>query len=280
MNTIISIEEVYQQLEQHSSYISVVELAMILEASVSEVRQRLNELGNCVTRNEHDEWRLVGCLVQKLELSPLSASEIEERDELENTVQEAFYIAGKALKNTVQEAFYIAGKALKVLRDKKLYRETHSSFFVYVKERFDFTRRAADYLISASTVVENLKREQIVLGINVLPTKESQCREIAKLPLEQQSQAWLISVERANGKVPPAKIVKQVVIEIKGQPKMKSKKNKTDGIIRVPGIGFEYVAHLDEETYYLLKSYQERVGTATFNGAIRRLLDAEQQLDR
>ncbi len=265
MNTIISIEEVYQQLEQHSSYISVVELAMILEASVSEVRQRLNELGNCVTRNEHDEWRLVGCLVQKLELSPLSASEIEERDELENTVQEAFYIAGKALK---------------VLRDKKLYRETHSSFFVYVKERFDFTRRAADYLISASTVVENLKREQIVLGINVLPTKESQCREIAKLPLEQQSQAWLISVERANGKVPPAKIVKQVVVEIKGQPKMKSKKNKTDGIIRVPGIGFEYVAHLDEETYYLLKSYQERVGTATFNGAIRRLLDAEQQLDR
>ena len=55
---------------------------------------------------------------------------------------------------------------------------------------------------------------------------------------------------------------------------MKSEPKK-DGIVRVPGIGIEYVAHLDESTYFLLKDYQQQVGSATFNGAIRRLLDEQ-----
>ena len=121
---------------------------MIIGGSVAEVRQRLNELGDRVTRNEQDEWRVVGSSVQKLDLSPLSAYEIEERDELENTVSQAFYVAGMALK---------------VLRDKKLYRETHRTFESYVKERFGFTKAAAYYLISAFEVVNNLKSQQIVI---------------------------------------------------------------------------------------------------------------------
>ena len=121
------------------------------------------------------------------------------------------------------------------------------------------------------------EREQFVLSINVLPTKESQCRELAKLTVEQQPTAWLKSVEKAGNRVPPARIIKDVVKEIRGKPKMKPKMNKTDGIVRVPGIGIEYVAHLEEETYWLLKEYQEKIGTPTFNGAIRRLLDEEKQ---
>ena len=66
----ICVDRVYQELEKQTNYISVVELAMILEANTSEVRQRLNELelGDRVTHNEHDEWRATGDLVQKLEL--------------------------------------------------------------------------------------------------------------------------------------------------------------------------------------------------------------------
>ncbi|MGB7416086.1 MAG: hypothetical protein WA902_17920 [Thermosynechococcaceae cyanobacterium] len=138
----ISINSVYSQLEQQTDYISVVELAMMLEANTSEVRQRLNELGDRVAQNEHDEWCVVGEVVEKLKLSPLSASEIEERNELENTVQQAFFLAGQSLK---------------VLRDRKLYRETHATFESYVRDRFDFTKRKAYYLIDASKVVENLR---------------------------------------------------------------------------------------------------------------------------
>ena len=255
----ISIERVYNQLEQQSGFISVVELAMILESSVAQVRQRLNELGDRVIKNEHDEWRVVSSSAQKLELSSLSAFEIEERDELENTVSQAFYLAGQALKT---------------LRDKKLYRETHSTFESYVKDRFGFTRIAAYYLISAAEVVNNLKCQPMV---NILPTSERQCREVAKLPSHQQSQAWLTSVERANGKVPSGRIVREVINEIKGvKPKMFSQPKK-DGPHLVPGIGIEYVVTLDEETYHLLQAYKEENGVATNNGGIRRLLDEQNQ---
>ena len=204
-----------------------------------------------------------GNLVASSSRSPLSHAEIELKNQLENTVSQAFFIAGQALKE---------------LRDKRLYRETHNSFISYVKDRFDFTRRAADYLISASEVMENLKREQIVFDTNVLPTKESQCREVAKLPPEQQPQGWLTSVEKAGGKVPSARIIRQVVQELREEEaKVINPKNKKDGPVVVPGIGVEYVAVLNEKTHSLLKEYMQRKGKATFNGAIQQLLDEENQ---
>ena len=263
----ISIERVYNQLEKQSGFISAVELTMNIGGSVAEVRQRLNELGDRVTKNEHDEWRVVGEVVRKLELSPLSASEIKERDELENTVSKAFYVAGQALK---------------VLRDKKLYRETHRTFESYTKERFDFSKSGAYYLISAFEVVENLKRPQFVdknEGASILPTNESQCRPIAKLSPDQQRDIWNKAVEKASGKAPSARIVKQIVNELENKPKMKPKPNHVNkpDIINTPGLGIEYVAYLDEETNRLLIEYQEKIGAATKNGAIRRLLDAVNQ---
>ncbi len=81
--------------------------------------------------------------------------------------------------------------SLKQLRDKRLYRSTHNSFKFYVRDRFDFTRRAADYLIASAEVMKNLKREQFVLGTNVLPTRESHCRPLAKLsPQEHCRSLW------------------------------------------------------------------------------------------
>ena len=135
----ISSELVFVQLAKVEDYICIVELAMSLEASVSHVRQRLKELGDRVEHNDKDEWRVIkNVTLERL----LSESEKAERDNLESTVQQAFFVAGQALK---------------LLRNKRLYRETHSTFESYVRDRFDYTRRAADYLILAAQVVENLK---------------------------------------------------------------------------------------------------------------------------
>jgi hypothetical protein len=174
----ISSELVFVQLAQQSSYVCIVELAMMLETSVSEVRHSLKELGDRVEGNDNDEWRVIKNIIPE---RILSESEKAERDDLELTLQQAFFVAGQALRS---------------LRDKRLYRETHTTFESYVRDRFDFTRRAADYLISAAEIVENLKstnsllpsddpnllskREQFVLKTNVLPTKESQCRSLSK----------------------------------------------------------------------------------------------------
>ena len=149
----ISKNQVLAQLNKTVDYICIIELASSLEASVSEVRQSLKSLGDKVENNNRDEWRIAKQITNS---SILSESERAERD---------------ALENTIQQAFYIAGQNLKILRDKRLYRETHNSFNSYVKERFDFSRRAADYLIASADVMENLKREQFVLITNVLQLK-------------------------------------------------------------------------------------------------------------
>ena len=253
----ISENLVFIQLAQVEGYVCIVELAMSLEASVSQVRQRLQDLGDRVERNDRDEWRVTREIVPG---NLLSEAEKAERDNLEHTVQQAFFVAGKALKE---------------LKDKRLYRETHTTFEAYVRDRFDFTKRAAYYLIDAHEVVNNLKSEQFVhsnKSTSILPTKESQCRPLAKLSPERQREIWRTAVEQAKGKVPSARIVKNTVkqnssdLEIETKPKDKE-------IIYKPGTGIDYVVHLDEKTYRLLETYQDRIGTATKNGAIRRLLD-------
>ena len=117
---------------------------------------------------------MVGEVVQKLEQTPLSTLEIEERDRLEKTVQQAFFVAGQVLKE---------------LKNKKLYRETHTTFEKYAEERFGYKKSAAYYLINASEIVNNLKCPQFleeIETIEVLPTRESQCRPMAELSPKQQ----------------------------------------------------------------------------------------------
>ena len=179
------------------------------------------------------------------------------------------------LERTVQQAFFVAGQALKALRDKKLYRETHATFESYIRDRFDFTKRAAYYLIDAHEVVNNLKSEQFVhsnKGTNILPTKESQCRPLAKLSPERQREVWQTAVDKAEGKVPSARIVKGIINRSSSDSDIKVKPKDSEMTYK-SGVGIDYIVHLDEETYKLLESYQGRIGKATKNGAIRSLLD-------
>ena len=161
-------------------------------------------------------------------------------------------------------------------------RETHATFESYVRDceasrrhRFDYTRAAAYYLIKSSTVYENLKCQQFVdtnKSTNVLPTKESQCRPLAKLSPERQREVWQTAVDKAEGKVPSARIVKGIISQSSSDVDIKAKPKDSEMIYK-SGVGIDYIVHLDEETYKLLQSYQGRIGKATKNGAIRSLLD-------
>ncbi|MGK7914770.1 MAG: hypothetical protein AB4038_04385 [Prochloraceae cyanobacterium] len=90
----ISKNQVLAQLNKTVDYICIVELASSLGGSVSEVRQRLKDLGDKVENNDRDEWRITRQISNS---NILSKSERAERDALENTIQQAFYIAGQAL---------------------------------------------------------------------------------------------------------------------------------------------------------------------------------------
>ncbi|MGL4881272.1 MAG: hypothetical protein ACRC8K_09420 [Waterburya sp.] len=253
---------VFLQLAQQNSFVSAVELASILDASVSEVRQVLRNLGDLVEDNGNDEWRVVRNIAPE---RLLSFEERRKRDTLEQSIDQAFYLAGK---NPA------------ILRDEKLYRETHTTFVLYIQDRFDYTKSAAYHLIQAAEIVDNLKCPQIVdkiKDINILPTKESQCRPLAKLPPEKQRKAWSKAVELAGNKVPSSRVVKEAISSLIDEnltEKELEPSSKNKELLYKPGNGIDYVVHLDEDTYRLLQAYQDKIGTASKNGAIRRLLDA------
>ena len=133
------------------------------------------------------------------------------------------------LERQVERAFYLAALALLELRERRLYRSTHSSFENYCQDRFGFSRRRADYLIASAMVVDNLKQEPKLNQdqeplVLILPTSERQCRPLIKLKPIEQRQAWARAVELAQNRVPSGNIVSQAVSEFKKQePKSKHK---------------------------------------------------------
>ncbi|MEH2228766.1 MAG: hypothetical protein V7K71_03860 [Nostoc sp.] len=152
----------------------------------------------------------------------VTAAEVEELSETEQRDR-------LHLERRVERAFFEAGKALAELRDRRLYRSTHSTFEEYCKDRFGFERRHPYRLIEAAGVVDNLikmcpnwTQNEIEDDpatvhsdqLQILPTSEGQVRPMTKLEPQEQQEVWLRAVELAGGKVPTGRIVKDVVQRI------------------------------------------------------------------
>ncbi|HHP7231135.1 MAG TPA: hypothetical protein ACFCUY_09780 [Xenococcaceae cyanobacterium] len=118
------------------------------------------------------------------------------------------------LERKVERAFYEAGMALMELRDRRLYRSTHATFEDYCRDRFDYTRRRPYQMIEAALIYDNLI-DKCAKILHILPTKEGQIQPLSQLELQEQPEAWISAVEEAGGKVPPGRIVKEVVQRIK-----------------------------------------------------------------
>ena len=115
------------------------------------------------------------------------------------------------LERKVERAFFEAGLSLREIRDRRLYRNSHATFEEYCKERFNFTRQAANYLIAGASVFETLTTN----GCQILPTAERQVRPITSLDESEQVEAWSTAVAEAGERVPSSRIVKEVVQRIK-----------------------------------------------------------------
>lgn len=140
------------------------------------------------------------------------------------------------LELRVERAVCEAGTALREVRDKRLYRSTHSSFEQYCYERFGYTRRRPYQLIEAAIVFENLctngtqiSEEENLCTIGtqsdlfscerqILPTSERQVRDLINLEPDEQRQIWQQAVVEAGGKVPSGRIVKGIVERLKEKP--------------------------------------------------------------
>jgi hypothetical protein len=62
----------------------------------------------------------------------------------------------EAALDNLRLAFWAAGKALQVIRDARLYRDTHATFEDYVEQRWDMSRSQAYRLVDAWPLAERL----------------------------------------------------------------------------------------------------------------------------
>ena len=130
------------------------------------------------------------------------------------------------LERRVERAAFEGAEALRELRDRRLFRSTHKTFELYCQDRFGFTRRRINYLISGSQVYDNLKMgtngsqnlradDEEIEPPQILPTNERQVRPLTKLDPDQQREVWQQAVEISGGKVPSNRIVKDIVQRIR-----------------------------------------------------------------
>lgn len=116
----------------------------------------------------------------KQESSSLSRAERSELAESEGIIERGF--------NT----FLDVGAALLRIKDRRLYRETHSSFEAYCRERFEMTRVHAYRQISAAQVCALLPTPR--------PANEAQLRPLTTVPRDKAPAVWLQIVKAAGGK--------------------------------------------------------------------------------
>lgn len=85
------------------------------------------------------------------------------------------------------KTFTKVGNALLEVRDKGLYREQYAIFENYCREKWKFSVRKAYLLMGASSVVQNLEREQLFTPEPIaIPASESAARPLAGLSPEKQ----------------------------------------------------------------------------------------------
>jgi len=123
-------------------------------------------------------------------------------------------------------ALHVVGRELLKVNSLEIYKETHSSFASFCKERFDLDRSTAYRYMKSAEVVENLSAavvEEVSPNcqqkLPILPKKESQLREVAKAPAEQQAEVVKQAVEKAaqENRTPTANDYKNAVRKVVGE---------------------------------------------------------------
>jgi hypothetical protein len=110
------------------------------------------------------------------------------------------------------EEFVQVGSALMDVRMRRLYRETHSTFEAYARERWNLSKPYAYQLMAASQVVDNVK----ALNGHV-PMNEAQARPLTALSPADQLDTWMEVIHSAPPEGITAKHIKGVITSLKSR---------------------------------------------------------------
>lgn len=156
---------------------------------------------------------------------PLTPDECKERDRLVNVM------------NDHEESAVAYIKALKEYRDKRLYRDSHSTFesFLAARQKARFkSRQRASQLVGYLEVVIDLAGQP---GVDILPENERQTRPLMALsdPTER-ADAWL-AAQAASGEEQPSGGWVKSGVETLQQIKDTDRVDTGDGKEAVPSVG-------------------------------------------
>ena len=111
--------------------------------------------------------------------------------------------------NQAAQTFFVeAGDAFSLIRDERLYKESYSDFDVYCQERWGYSRRRVDQICQGAKIWHQLDASE---QISVLPTNDSQVRELQRVDPEQRIEAWSDAVQSSVAEQPTVSEVQQAV---------------------------------------------------------------------
>lgn len=103
------------------------------------------------------------------------------------------------------ETFVEVGTALAAIRDRRLYRQTHTTFEAYCSQQWSLSRPHTYRMIEAAEIATALSP----MGDTPVPTNERQARALVGLPPEQAAQVMRAADLQTGGKV-TAKAITEV----------------------------------------------------------------------
>ena len=118
------------------------------------------------------------------------------------------------LEHQVRTGFVLRGQALRTIKRLQLYRDRASSFESYCESVFGFTMLYIERCMLAAETYYFVEEYLKTNGLNdPLPTKQRQLRPIFQAHLNpiEAGEVWVMAVNIALGKVPPASVVKSAV---------------------------------------------------------------------
>jgi hypothetical protein len=134
-----------------------------------------------------------------------------DKQSLSDTEQKALIQHEKIISEGLSKFLDVA-IALREIREKNLYRETGWTFEEYCEHRFGISRQMGARWVKSAVIAEKIQPHQ-----GLLPSRESQFRELAIAAPEKRQEAWVKSVEEAGGKDPTAEIIRKCSEPLKKQ---------------------------------------------------------------
>ena len=151
---------------------------------------------------------LVPTFSEPIELSALGLDEKVRFNQCEAIIEKGF--------NTFTEV----GNALFEIRNNKLYREKHTTFEEYCKQKWQIKRQRACELMDAAGIVNTLSEisNKIETSKNTINIKESHAAALGKIPENIRGKVWqeVVKEQQLTGKVITAKYVQTIYSNIQG----------------------------------------------------------------